>query len=132
MNKLIRHSIAVGLALGMATTVYASDDMKMDMNASGHMKIGMDMGVGTNANPAMPSTTVDAVLVDGTIQKVDRETGMVTIEHGELKNVGMPAMTMAYKAKDAAMLKHAKEGEKVKFRLENLNGVYTITTLKKR
>lgn len=128
MNKLIRHSIAAGLAFGMATAAYAADDMKMDMNAAA----GMKMDMSTNAKAATSSTPADAALADGVIQKVDRQTGMVTIEHGELKNVGMPAMTMAYKAKDAAMVKQAKEGEKVKFRLENLNGTYTITTLKKR
>lgn len=130
MNKLIRHLIAVGLALGMATTVYANDDMKMDMNAAGHMKMGMGMSM--NANPATPSTTTDTALANGTIKKVDRQTEMLTIEHGELKDVGMPAMTMAYKAKDAAMVTGVKEGEKVKFRLENLNGTYTITALKKQ
>ena len=63
----------------------------------------------------------------------NREVGVAwDIEHGELKDVGMPAMTMAYKTKDAAMIKQAKEGEKVKFRMENLNGTYTIATLKKR
>ena len=128
MNKLIRHSIAAGLAFGMATGAYAADDMKMDMNAAA----GMKMDMGTNANSATSSTAADTALTDGVVKKVDRQTGMVTIEHGELKNVGMPAMTMAYKAKDAAMVKQAKEGEKVKFRLENLNGTYTITTLKKR
>lgn len=128
MNKLIRHSIAAGLAFGMATAAYAADDMKMDMNAAA----GMKMDMGTNANSATSSTAADTALTDGVVKKVDRQTGMVTIEHGELKNVGMPAMTMAYKAKDAAMLILAKEDENVKFRLENLNGTYTITMLKKR
>lgn len=128
MNKLIRHSIAVSLTLGMATAVYAADDMKTDMNAAA----GMKMDMSTNANAATSSTPAGTSLADGVVQKVDRQTGMVTIEHGELKNVGMPAMTMAYKAKDSAMVAQAKEGEKVKFRLENLNGTYTITTLKKR
>lgn len=128
MNKLIGRSIAAGLAFGMATAVYAADDMKMDMNAAS----GMKMDMGANAGSAKSTASMDTALADGVVQTVDRQTGMVTIEHGELKNVGMPAMTMAYKAKDAAMLKQAKEGEKVKFRLENLNGTYTITTLKKR
>lgn len=128
MNKLIRHSIAVSLTLGMATAVYAADDIKMDMNAAA----GMKMDMGANADTAKPPASMDTALADGVVQTVDRQTGMVTIEHGELKNVGMPAMTMAYKAKDAAMVTQAKEGEKVKFRLENLNGTYTITTLKKR
>ena len=44
----------------------------------------------------------------------------------------MAPMTMAYKAKDAGMLKAAKEGEKVKVRVENVNGTLTIVKLEKR
>lgn len=130
MNTLLGCAITIGLALGMSTAVYASDGMKMDMdmNSAG----GMKMDRGANASSAKPATATDSTLADGVIKKVDRQTGMVSLEHGELKDVGMPAMTMAYKAKDAAMVKQAKEGEKVKFRLENLNGTYTITTLTKR
>lgn len=128
MNTLLGRAITIGLALGMSTAVYASDGMKMDMKSTG----GMNMDMGANASPAKPSAPSDGALDDGVVKKVDRKTGMVSLEHGELKNVGMPAMTMAYKAKDAAMIEQAEEGEKVKFRLENLNGTYTITTLTKR
>ena len=41
------------------------------------------------------------------------ETGMATMKHGALDSVGMPPMTMAFKAKDTAMVKQAKEGDKV-------------------
>jgi Cu/Ag efflux protein CusF len=63
---------------------------------------------------------------------VDPSTGMVTLQHGELKNIGMSAMTMAYKAKDAAMVKQAKAGEKVKVRVENVDGTLTIVKLMKQ
>lgn len=132
MKTLIRRAIAVSLALGMATAVYASDGMKMDMNMDMNSAGGMKMDMGANPAAAKADAAKDTALADGVVKKVDQQTGMVSIEHGELKNVGMPAMTMAYKAKDAAVLKQAKEGELVKFRLENLDGTYTITTLTKR
>lgn len=128
MNTLLGRAITIGLALGVSTAVYASDGMKMDMNSAG----GMKMDMGANASPAKPGTATDSTLADGVVKKVDRQTGMVSLKHGELKDIGMPAMTMAYRAKDAAMVEQAKAGEKVKFRLENLNGTYTITTLTKR
>jgi Cu/Ag efflux protein CusF len=130
MNTLLGRAIALGLTLGMVTAVYASDGMKMDMdmNSAG----GMKMDMGANSSLAKPGATTDSNLADGVVKKIDRQTGMVSIEHGELKDVGMPAMTMAYKAKDAAMVEQAKTGDKVKFRLENLNGTYTITALTKR
>ncbi|WP_269498716.1 copper-binding protein [Castellaniella sp. S9] len=128
MNKLATLSIAVILTFGMAPAVFAGDGMKMDMNAAGDMKMDM-MGMGMATHDTSASHA-DMDLAEGTVRKVDRQTGMVTLEHGELKNVGMPPMTMAYKTKDAATLQQAKEGGKVKFRLENINGAYVITTLK--
>jgi Cu/Ag efflux protein CusF len=43
----------------------------------------------------------------------------------------MSAMTMAYKAKDTAMIDHVKEGDKVKVRVEDVNGTLTIVKLEK-
>ena len=52
----------------------------------------------------------DTALANGVVRKVDRPSGMITIEHDALENVGMPPMTMAYKAKGATVLQQAKEG----------------------
>jgi len=54
------------------------------------------------------------------VKKVTRRLGMVTLQHGALTNIGMSAMTMAYKAKDTAMIDHVKEGDKVKVRVEDV------------
>jgi Cu/Ag efflux protein CusF len=122
MNKLLTLSTTACLAFGLGASAYAADDVKMNQD----MHMSMDMSSTKSATPA------DAALADGVVRKVDRQAGMVTIQHGELKNVGMPPMTMAYKAKDAAMVNRAIEGEKIRFRLENINDSYTITTLEKR
>jgi Cu(I)/Ag(I) efflux system periplasmic protein CusF len=58
--------------------------------------------------------------------------GMVTLKHGALTNVGMPAMTMAFKAKDAAMVNSVKEGDSVKVRVENVGGTLTIVKMAKQ
>ncbi|TCT10248.1 copper-binding protein [Paralcaligenes ureilyticus] len=133
MNKLMTLSIAAGLAFGLGTAAYAAGGMKMDMSGNaGNMSMGKDMNMGMNMGSTKPAGPTDAALADGVVQKVDRQAGMVTIQHGELKNIGMPPMTMAYKAKDAAMVDRAKEGEKIRFRLEDINGTYTITRLEKQ
>ncbi|MGF6759057.1 copper-binding protein [Paraburkholderia sp. GAS42] len=69
---------------------------------------------------------------DAEVRKVDPETGVVTLKHGALDNVGVPPMTMAFKAKDAAMIKQIHEGDKVKVRVENVNGTLTIVKLEKQ
>lgn len=72
--------------------------------------------------------TPDA-LAEGGVQKVDKDTGKLTIKHGPLNNLGMPAMTMAFKVRDPAMLDQVKAGEQVRFRAERANGSLVITQL---
>lgn len=68
---------------------------------------------------------------DAEVKNVDTATGMVTLKHGALENVGMPPMTMAFKAKDAVMAKQVHDGDKVKVRVENVNGRLTIVKMEK-
>ena len=70
-------------------------------------------------------------LVDGEVKKIDKDTGKVTIRHGEIKNLGMGAMTMVFRTRDAAMLDQVKAGDKIKFAAEKVNGVITVTKLQK-
>jgi len=66
---------------------------------------------------------------DGEIKKVDKEAKRLTIKHGELKNMGMGAMTMVFRVKDPAMLEKVKAGDKVKFTVEKVSGALTVTAL---
>ena len=79
------------------------------------------------AAPAAPSAAVD--LTEGEIRKVDKSTGKITVKHGEIKNLDMPAMTMVFGVKDAAMLDKVKQGDKVRFRAANEDGKFTITEI---
>lgn len=66
---------------------------------------------------------------EGEIKKIDKDAGKLTIKHGQLKNLGMPGMTMAFKAKDASMLEKFKEGDKVRFVAEKVAGALTVTSI---
>jgi Cu/Ag efflux protein CusF len=68
-------------------------------------------------------------LTDGVIKKIDLAAGKVTIAHGEIVNLNMPPMTMSFKAKDPAMLKPWKEGDKVRFRSAEVKGVLTVISI---
>lgn len=87
--------------------------------------IGADAMATANAAPAAGI----APLADGEIKKVDKEASKITIKHGPLANLSMPAMTMVFRVKDPAMLDQVKSGDKVKFLAEKVNGALTITTL---
>ena len=64
------------------------------------------------------SAPAAASLTDGEIRKIDKAAGTITIQHGEIKNLGMPPMTMVFKAKNAALLDKFKVGDKVRFAAE--------------
>lgn len=68
-------------------------------------------------------------LSDGEIRKVDKDAQKITIKHGPLKNLDMPPMTMVFRVKDAALLDAVKQGDKVKFNAENINGQYVVTKI---
>lgn len=71
-----------------------------------------------------------AELVDGEVKKIDKDAGKMTLRHGELKNLNMPAMSMVFRVKDPAMLDQVKTGDKVKFAADRVNGAVTIVELK--
>ena len=66
---------------------------------------------------------------DGVIKKIDAAKGKVSIAHGEIANLKMPPMTMTFNAKDPAMLKGFKEGDKVRFRAAEVKGDLTVVTI---
>ncbi|MGY4828552.1 copper-binding protein [Sphaerotilaceae bacterium SBD11-9] len=70
-----------------------------------------------------------AAQTDGEVRKVDMEAKKLTLKHAEIKNLGMPGMTMVFQVKDPAMLKKVKPGDKVRFTAERINGAFTVTTL---
>ncbi len=68
-------------------------------------------------------------LIDGEVRKIDKDAGKITLRHGEIKKLDMPAMTMVFRVKDAAMLDKVKAGDKVKFRAEGAAGAFTVTEI---
>jgi len=70
-----------------------------------------------------------SALADGEVRKVDKEARKITLRHGPLPNLDMPAMTMVFQVKDPAVLEQVKAGDKVKFQAENVGGAFTITKI---
>jgi Cu/Ag efflux protein CusF len=67
-----------------------------------------------------------ATLSDGEVRKVDKDAKKITIRHGPIQNLDMPAMTMVFRVGDPAMLDQLKPGDKIKFAAEKINGNYTV------
>ena len=66
-------------------------------------------------------------LTVGEVERVDKEHSEVVINHGDLPNLGMEAMTMGFAVADKRMLDRLKPGDKVRFNAEIKNGEATVT-----
>jgi Cu(I)/Ag(I) efflux system protein CusF len=75
---------------------------------------------------AAPST---APLVDGEVRKVDKEQGKLTLRHGPIPNLEMGGMTMVFRVTDPKWLDSLKEGDKLSFTADRVNGVFTVTSI---
>jgi Cu/Ag efflux protein CusF len=79
---------------------------------------------------ALASGAFAAEFTKGTGKKVDAKAKKVTLIHEELKSLEMPAMTMVFRVKDAAMLEKLKEGASIEFVAERVEGKLTVTEIK--
>jgi Cu(I)/Ag(I) efflux system protein CusF len=68
-------------------------------------------------------------MTDAEVRKVDKENGKVTLKHGEIASLQMPAMTMVFRVKDAAVLDKLRVGDKVKFKAEQVDGAIVATAI---
>lgn len=68
-----------------------------------------------------------AALSEGLVKKVDKAQSKLTIKHGSLENLDMPAMTMIFRVQDAAWLDLVKPGDTIRFLADRVNGVFTVT-----
>jgi Cu/Ag efflux protein CusF len=75
---------------------------------------------------ALASSEASAAMVDGLVKNVDKAAGKVTLSHAPLTNLGMPAMTMVFRVKNASWLDQMKEGRKIRFVADIVNGTYTV------
>jgi Cu/Ag efflux protein CusF len=80
---------------------------------------------------ASPTPARDLPTVSGTVEKVDAAAGKITIDHGPISNLNMEQMTMVFRAGDPAMLKQVKQGDKVRFSADRVNGQLTVTKIQK-
>ena len=71
----------------------------------------------------------DAAYAEAEVRKVDKDAGKITLKHGPIPNLDMPAMSMVFRAKDPAMLDAVKAGDKIRFKADKVQGAYTLTEI---
>lgn len=96
--------------------------------------MALGLGVGAQAQtPAAANATVKASVAteftEGEVRKVDKTGKKITLKHGEIKNLGMPAMAMVFQVADPAVLSKFKTGDKVRFKAAHDSGKYVVTEI---
>lgn len=123
MNSMTRIATLATLVLAAGTTFAAQDPVTapMDMSMPG-------MKMDNTASRAVG----EAPLTKGIVKKVDIEQGKITLQHEALENLGMPGMTMVFRAADPKLLQEAQVGQAVAFRAERVNVTLVVTQLQRQ
>ena len=82
-----------------------------------------------HAETAAPPAAQSSVMSDGVVRKIDAANGKITLRHGPIVNIDMPAMTMVFRAQPPELLNRVKVGDKVKFHAEEIKGSLTVTAI---
>jgi Cu(I)/Ag(I) efflux system periplasmic protein CusF len=72
-----------------------------------------------------------APMTAGEVTKVDKAGSKLTLKHGEIKHLDIPAMTMAFRVADPKLLDGLAPGTRIRFVAERVNGQYTVTQISK-
>jgi Cu(I)/Ag(I) efflux system protein CusF len=85
-----------------------------------------NMAMGNNAK----SATTAEHHGSGKVKSVDAAAGKVTLDHGPIKSIGWPAMTMGFAVKDPKQLEGLKPGRTVNFTLVKEGSDYVVSSIK--
>ncbi len=69
-----------------------------------------------------------ADMSEAEIRRVDKAGGKLTLKHGELRNLDMPAMTMVFVVRDPKGVEGLKAGDRIRFVAGQDGPVYTVQT----
>ncbi|WP_296463346.1 copper-binding protein [Pigmentiphaga sp.] len=78
---------------------------------------------------AAGAALAQALNAEGEVRRIDAAQGKITLKHGPIPNLQLPAMTLVFKVADPAMLNRVKPGDSVRFAAEKIQGQYTITAI---
>ena len=120
MHTRTRHILQAAAILGTALSASLAGPALAQQKADDH-------AAHQAASPAASTGAAD--LADGEVRKIDKDTGRLTLRHGEIRNLDMPGMTMVFQVREPALLDKLKVGDKVRFRAEKAGSGYAVTAI---
>jgi Cu(I)/Ag(I) efflux system periplasmic protein CusF len=80
--------------------------------------------------PMASTATATPAMTDGVVRKIDKDSGKLTIKHGDIKHMDMPGMTMVFTVKDKSLLDTVQVGQKVQFMVVHENSQMVVTDIR--
>jgi Cu(I)/Ag(I) efflux system protein CusF len=119
-----RTTVTVFVAFAVSGVAYAQSSGMKGMDMKDMDMKGMDKMQSDKKGQAQVHNGT------GTVSKVDKTKGSITIAHGPVASMNWPAMSMSFKVKDKALLDKAKQGDKVDFSFVQSGKDYVVTQIK--
>ena len=133
MNKPLKTCSLLALAAALCTPVLAAQShADHDHSTPEGMAQHMQMMQGMPASAPTASGAQGEHQTFGVVRKIDAANGKITLRHGPIPALGMGAMTMNYRLRDKALLDGIKAGDTVEFSAKQIDGAYTVITLKRK
>ncbi|MDE2626241.1 MAG: copper-binding protein [Burkholderiales bacterium] len=81
------------------------------------------------AQPVDTAVASSAPWTRGLVKQIDADAGRITIQHEAIDSLGMPGMTMVFRAAHATLLDQATVGQAIGFHAERIDGDFVVTGL---
>ena len=119
MKKVIR-PLLTATTLALATLTLPAVASERDTNDAMQ---GMDMKASSEQAVSEKAQTARAT---GVVKAIDPQAQKIVLAHGPIEALNWPAMQMAFKVADPALLKGIKVSDEVRFELQGANHVVAV------
>lgn len=79
----------------------------------------------------LPAQAAPSAPVKGEVRRVDPDAGRVTLKHGPIPELELPAMTLVYRVQDPAILVQVRPGDTITFIADRVDGHYVVISIRR-
>lgn len=90
------------------------------------LSLGLMAGISVPVLAEQLAQASGSVMAAGDIRAVDKDAGQLTIDHGSLLNLNLPAAIRVFQVRDRGVLDQLEVGDSVLFLAENIAGRLTV------